>query len=926
MSEGFKGRCLLGARYCATGLLTLAVWTTWLLLVVALAFQAYIASVNEMPVPRFLLRGIEEHLAESGVSVRFGRASFDPSGRVLLQKAQFRLDSFSEPIVTAEAIYIRVDPWALLARRFEAMEIRATGANLFVPAMLSASGRPEKLVQDLDAGFSIASRGDEFRVDYLNCRLGGVCLSAQGTINAGTIEMGGAPTASLPLAVFVSRNYVALSRELSRAEEQMEGLEHATIEAVLAPSDTRGAIVSVELCADSMHLPAPAGLDADRVRFHCRVPLLGAAPIMTSAVATAERVSVGGRFEFASVRARVRGVMRMDTLSFSPKQLDLFTGASAGIGISADSVIARVDSFNGRALGLEAAARAFGVPLWVSGSVDLGGRSADLAFGGAVAPAFEDAAADWTGLPIRRFADFPGPVSAEGRVRLGPAWAFGGITARVETGPFSAYHVAFDEARATASFDGARLHVSEGYGRSGENFVRGTYFQDLQNGDYRYLLTGRLRPMDIGAWFNGDWWPAIFKHFVFPTRPPDANIDVGGRYVPHGRIFSVFGYVDCRDPVVRGTAFDTLRTRLFVNELGCIGYEVSVTRGAGSAQGDFRLDTEPLQGAWRSLDIDANAAMDPAPLAGMLPKDASAAIGLFSFSSPPSITLKGHVDGPAGRSPPHQSFAVGIRADTSLTIHGVPFEKAAFKVDVEDSEVGVADIDTVFAGGALTGSASLSGSGQNRRLAFKASLKGASLGRAAEAAEGYVVKGGSSTALDTFAKDKSDVRLDIAAEAAGRPGDLATFAGGGSLRVQGSRLGEISLLGGLSKVLKFPELRFTQAESTFKIQDSSIDFSELKVFGANSQIKAEGTYAIGKRTLDFSANIYPFMESKSLLQIFNALSAPISAVLRVRLTGSIDKPAWRLAYSPLTLMREGDDKAAAPDKGLAPSPLVTPGT
>ena len=96
------------------------------------------------------------------------------------------------------------------------------------------------------------------------------------------------------------------------------------------------------------------------------------------------------------------------------------------------------------------------------------------------------------------------------------------------------------------------------------------------------------------------------------------------------------------------------------------------------------------------------------------------------------------------------------------------------------------------------------------------------------------------------------------------------------------------------------------------------------MIGANSAIQAKGTYAIDRRKLDFSATIYPFMESKSLLQIFNAISAPISAVFRVRLTGSVDKPTWRLAYSPLNLLRESDAKPEPADKAAIPTPLANP--
>jgi len=96
---------MAGARHCASGLVAAGVWTAWLLLLLLLAFQGYIASVRELEVPRFLLHAIEDHLAQSGVSVAFGRAIFDPSGRVLA-----RAGSDSEEILSAD-----IDPE--LARR-----------------------------------------------------------------------------------------------------------------------------------------------------------------------------------------------------------------------------------------------------------------------------------------------------------------------------------------------------------------------------------------------------------------------------------------------------------------------------------------------------------------------------------------------------------------------------------------------------------------------------------------------------------------------------------------------------------------------------------------------------------------------------------------------------------------------------------------
>jgi hypothetical protein len=910
---------------CASCLISFAVWSAWLGLLILLVFQVYIASVNELQVPRFLLHAIEDHLAESGVSVRFGRATFDPSGRVLLQKARFRLASFNEPVVTADAIYIRLDPLALLERRFEAREIRATGANLFIPAMLSASGRAEKIVQDLDAGFSITSRGDEFSVDYLNCRLGGVSVSAHGQINAGTVARHGAQTTSLPLAEFVSKNYVALSREFSRAEIPMGGLDRAVLTALLTPSDTRGAIVNAELFAAGLSVPGAVDIEAKGIRASCRFPLLGGAPLMTSALASAESLRLGQRLEVSGLRARTRGILKVDTLTFSPRQFEFSAGSLSLDGATLAAPLATAVPGSGRALEAEASASLFGNPVWARGDIDLASKSADLSFEGAVAPEVLGPISEHTHFNIRRFVELREPVSAAGTVRISPGWKFAEVRARVDAHNFTAYHVNFDSARGVVSFDGTHFAAREATAVSGDNLAQGSYEQNFATKDFRYLLAGRLRPMDISPWFLGDWWVKVFHHFEFPSQPPDATVDVRGRYL-HGRVFSVYGYADSKNPVIRGVPFDSVRTLLFVNQSSCDGLEVEFTKGAGSAQASFRLTTEPATGVWSGLDIDLESRIDPSPLEKLLPADAAAAVAAFSFDQAPAIAVRGHFDGPANGGLPHKLLHAEIRSDTGFRVHGVAFDRGSFKLDLNDDEIDIGDVDAGFAGGNVAGSAHASGIGADRRIRFKGSLTGASLGQAAQAAEGYVVgrAPGSSVALETFAKDKSGVRLDLNATAQGRPGDLASFAGEGSVQVQGAKLGELSLLGGLSKVLRFPELRFTQARASFKIENSSINFPEMSVMGANSAIQAKGTYAIDRRALDFSATIYPFMESKSLLQIFNAISAPLSAVFRVRLTGSIDKPTWRLAYSPLNLLREDEGKPGPADKPAVPAPVANP--
>jgi len=645
---------------------------------------------------------------------------------------------------------------------------------------------------------------------------------------------------------------------------------------------------------------------------------------MASAAVSAARLRFGTRATATGVRARIRGILRVDTLAFDPRQLELTAGYASGQGAVVLAPVARVAPAGGRAYTAEVSAWLFGSPVWARAEVDPASKTANIAFDASVSPALLDPLSVKTGAPIRRFVDFSEPVSLAGEVRFAKGWAFAGAKARADGRGLVAYGVKIGEARGIVTYDGTLFAAREAVIISGENRARGSYEQNFATKDFRYLLDGRLRPLDISAWFGAGWWPALFNNFDFPARPPDASVDVQGRYV-RGRAFSVFGYADAKDPVLKGIAFDRVRTRLFIDKSACEGFEVSGTQGSGSAQGAFKLTTEPAHGTWSGLDIDMSSTLDPAEAAKLLPPAAADAIASLSFEHPPSISLRGHFDGPASAGARHKALHAEVRSDAGLRAHGVAFSKASFKLDLNDDAIDVTGIEAGFAGGTATGTATFTGTGADARLRFKASLTGASLGQAAEAAEGYVSRSpGRSTALDTFAREKSDVRLDLNAAAEGRPGDLDSFVGEGNVQIQGAELGALSLLGGLSKLLKVTELRFTQVRAEYKVERSSLVFSEVSAIGANSAIEAKGNYSIERRQLNFSARIYPFRESGSFLQVFNAISAPISAALRVKLTGSIDKPTWSFVYSPLTLLRAGDVKAGAEDKAALPAPLANP--
>lgn len=176
---------------------------------------------------------------------------------------------------------------------------------------------------------------------------------------------------------------------------------------------------------------------------------------------------------------------------------------------------------------------------------------------------------------------------------------------------------------------------------------------------------------------------------------------------------------------------------------------------------------------------------------------------------------------------------------------------------------------------------------------------------------------------NVFLKSRADVRLDLSVAAAGAFADPYSYQGTGAAQLRGSGLYDVPLLGGLSRLLVFTVLRFNTAQASFKIDGATLDFPEIRMTGANSEIKAHGQYALDRHALNFNARIYPLGESKGFVQHF--IDVPlsfVSDVFEVNLHGSLDKPSWSLLPGPGSLA----PTLAAPGRAGAKSPATAPPT
>src|SRR5690349_16317394 len=111
--------CSRFARTLVGAVGSFILWTFWLALVCLVVVQLFIITANELSIPEPILRRIEARLEEEGIKATFGRTSFDPAGRVLIENLQLSLPAFAEPVITCRSVYLRLNLLFLAMGQFE---------------------------------------------------------------------------------------------------------------------------------------------------------------------------------------------------------------------------------------------------------------------------------------------------------------------------------------------------------------------------------------------------------------------------------------------------------------------------------------------------------------------------------------------------------------------------------------------------------------------------------------------------------------------------------------------------------------------------------------------------------------------------------------------------------------------------------------
>jgi hypothetical protein len=884
-----------GLHFCGSCCITVSCWGLWIVLGTLLVVLTYVALARELPVPGFVLRQAEARLAESGLILKFGRASLDPSGQVLLENVQLRNRQFEDPLLECRLLYIRRSFWSILSGRVEPDEISIEGAALRLPAMFSPSGTSQYIVSDLSAE---VQQGDHvWHVVQFSGRVGPVRISLSGDIPFSGRSRG-ARAFSLD---DLTAGYLRTARQFAPELQRLNALDDPSLEVLLETDSRRGLLASVRLTATALQLgpDQPLQLGPFIATTQARLDGAGSRPVELYVATRSVKWQDSSAHQ---VRALLKAEFLPDKLRGGAHELSVAAGSVHHLGESAEGPCLRVDLAAWPDLRTVAATQIEGQFLAAEIEANLRDQSARIQAKGRVSDELITRVLRQHTPRAAPYFEFGDPIAFTAEAEIGPGWHFKQLSSRVDARRLNSHNVHITSARGRIDIVGHDFLAHDAVVTMGDNVARGSYWMNFSTTDYRMLLEGRLQPVAISGWFQGDWWPVFWnRYFAFPERLPVAEVDIQGRW-KDPTLSNNFVRARAEHASIWGGDFEEAEATLFIRPTFVHGLASSGVRAGGKERlgGTFKRVGIPNTRETAKFEFDFTTNANTAMLGRMLEGRADEVLATLQFTRPPDV----HAWGAIEQGVPDYRFIGEVK--DPVRYYGFPLDTAHVEGHVQGNSVQLDDIQYAAAGGHGAGKASLTGPPTARRLGFDLFLNKANLSqtiRAVQEYDAYRTGTKSTSTGGKFAQQAANSVLDIALSAQGDPADLASFKGAGNASLTGAELGEIHLFGLLSQVLSglslsFSSLKLDAARTSFTMQNGALLFPDLKVTGSSALIDGRGRYVFATNSLDFAARFRPYEAPGSLLAAAVSLVLnPLTSILELKLTGQLADPKWSVVVS-----------------------------
>lgn len=916
------GRTVMGACW------TSACWIVWVLLLVVAGFLLTIEFRHEIPVPAFLVKRLEARFAEAQLQPRFGATRFDPKGTLVLEDVRIHSPLFTEPVASARAIVLKLDLWAVFIGDFDVDAVDIIGLDLNCPAMFSPSGMNLPVVHDLHATFE--RDGPRWRVPQADFRIGQLSATLRGEW-----DPGGAAGAKLPVAAkdWV-RRYYEVARTVSHKLAELAALGETRLDASFTIRRDTPLHVSLEVEAQRLNARGISLANA-RISADYDVARRPAPPLVVEV--SAPDVMIEDRLRIEHPRIRATGEFELNPLKFTPGPLEFIADGAAWDTASVDSLIFRTSLAALPVVEGELAVSHGAAVVQALGTVDPRDGSVTANVSARLDPATLEEGLDMATRQVKSRMlprlHFGGPVSLDAVVRLGDHWKFRDAEGRFQA--LDADILGVPATVASGLFNATRTHlfandlVLDGMNLRG----RGSYEMDFATRDYRFLIKGRTFPETIEPWFK-DWWTHFWSRFSFASDSPAVvDLAINGRWRSRHETL-VAGSVATGPMTVYELPFDHVSTRIFIRDEYYDILEVHAGAGDRHISGSFTYDNRESGDSLRRIRFDARSTLKLPEYTRLASPELPRILEPYVFEGPANLITSGTVD--FRESGISEDVSAQVTSSGTFRFFEFPVQNVVFDLRSHDGALDIRDIAADLASGKLTATAQSEVGAAGRTIHFNARLASAKLDETAAALADFhrrtsPADAKKSEAADSVLSGKGVLNLEL--EASGPAENPWGLSGKGTATVSQAELGHIRLFGPLSKlfegtILNFSSFRLTDANATFTLNGTRLEFGKLELTGPSAQLRSFGNFNMKTSELEFNTTIFPFRESSMpVFGLIGFVLEPFSRALELRLSGTLDKPRWAFAagasvpkYQPVAPPKLTQPNEPVPQEPAAETP------
>lgn len=548
------------------------------------------------------------------------------------------------------------------------------------------------------------------------------------------------------------------------------------------------------------------------------------------------------------------------------------------------------------------------------------------------------------------------PLHGAGHLLLGtgfhPQWA----AAHLRVGHFSYDTMLVDYAYARAHWSKAAFAVEDAVVYSPEGYQANVaYWQDLHTHQYRVQAKGTINPRALNPIIDDAWWRELWGDFEFtPQLWPSASFAMVGTHNMGTVGKQIFVQAQIQDAFYREIPVRLANAEVFMDgdRVDLYNFDLETHNGHASVHVQWQWEensskreylaftaTGTLPIAEATMFVGPATAEATADIRSQLPPRASLVgvlMGDQSHSIGEEIYLKLLVDFPASLSTPWVNFdkvkshmlmtpttrvfpdieatlATG-QLSASVGIELLPEDRLFFKTDFDLKNGNIDQLEKALPllkqseEQMLEQFPDTMEPGQQIALASPMGEHGvANLPQAAEVTTAVTEQ--VTIASDTQSLLDKPGQVDFKGSINGVAQQMDSINGAGTLLLRNTNLGEIHLLGPVSRLLQFiglplATLAFDKAETPWSIKDGVIYFPDLNVSGNTGLLTASGNIDLTTNNLNFLVYLHPLGEfSFPVLSQALYLLSPLSNVISVRINGSLDDPQVQTNIRPGGIFR-----------------------